>query len=57
MGEGSVCDHATRTRSPAQARITVTGTPGHPIGVNGGLLSYGVWAELGAINSTVPTSL
>jgi hypothetical protein len=56
-GDGSVCDHATRTRSPARARITVTGTPGYPIDADGRRFSYGIWAELGAITSREPIAL
>jgi prepilin-type N-terminal cleavage/methylation domain-containing protein/prepilin-type processing-associated H-X9-DG protein len=55
--DGSSCDSATGTLSSAKVRHTVTGTPGYPIGTGGERFSYGIWAELGAVNSqaTIPS--
>jgi len=55
--DGSSCDTETKTLSSVKVRKTVTATPGYPIDTDGRRFSYGIWAELGAINSTEPISL
>ena len=48
----SGCDGAS-----SKGRKTVIATPEYPVNADGRRFSYGVWAELGAVNSREPISL
>ena len=45
------------TGKMVKTRITITGTPDYPVDEDGRIFSYGIWSELGAVNSKAVISL